>query len=207
MKKLKLFWGGSTQNKVISIFILLIISCCILAACVIVGVSAWLIVSDTPATSAPPPSYPTETTEPTQVAAPLTQENTNPELEYTLQWQENLLLYQSLIEQVSIFGAAYKENPDLFYDSQWSDGIKEILDEIDDLTNITKNDTSAPEDFIELQKMYAEFAIQSEIYTRNFRLWLDTGDKQYDEAGSIAGQAMIEILQAMTTEVEALQNR
>ena len=211
MKKLQLFWGENRQNKVITILILLIVLCCILTICTtITGVSAWLLFSDTPATSAHPSYYPTETPPtliPFPTTIPPTQENTNLEIKYLIQFNENLILYHSLIEQVSILGAAYKENPDLFYDPQWRDSIKEKLDEIDDLTNIIKNNTSAPENFIELQELNIEFANQSELFTKNFRLWLDTGDKQYDEAGSIAGQSVIEIMQAMTAKIEELQNR
>ncbi len=199
MGKLQNFWDENTPNKIIAIAGLSIILVCICAICIIIAISGWLIfedqsLSETLAVPSTPPIEPIETT---------AQDATD----FLISYMEYYEQYVSLFDQIAVEGQKYNNDKSAFNDPGWQQTLRQILDEVDTLTNQMKGITYPAADFLELQKLTIEFAEESESFTKFFRLWLDTGDDQHEDAATEVGNQLIETLNALEAEALRLLNK
>ncbi len=209
MKKLQLFWGKSTQNKVVISIILLILSCCILAACVTIGISTWMLLSNT---SNPPASvsFTPEETLPVPTLTPLSGSPTkdiSQELAYLDALKISTEKLSGLWNEFTIFTSYASQYPEALDDPDWCDEFEVLLNDMDDAAESLKELPPAPEKLTELHRIVLELSTYTQDVTRVMRLYLDTRDETLVNELKPLQEKLFDLQIQLDAEIERLENK
>ena len=208
MKKLQIFWSESAANKLIVSIVFLILACCILAACITVGLSAWLLFANPSTPPAPASFTPTKTlSAPTLTPLPVSPtEDIAQEHAYFNALKTSLEENAALWNEFTIFTSYASQYPEAINDADWRDEFNVLLNEMDESAEKLKELPPAPEKFTEIQNIVAEFSTNSQEVTRVMRQYLDTRDETLVNELKPLQEKLAELQSRLDAEITQMEN-
>jgi hypothetical protein len=218
MQKVKNFWRGSAQNKIIiGCIIFIIITCCLLV-CLGLGFATWFIVESSATTeiSKQPVLSPSATPQavlssatPQQVVTPTVyvDELENEYLSQMLDFFNNSLAHWQKYTDVANEYADNQIDPYELNDDEWQVMAERFNAPLTDMENELQLIRNLPPPSAGLENLDSrlnDLAEENEKFIKNFRKWLETKEMEYFDLAIEHGNRMIALQEPLKEEFNLL---